>query len=142
MDEFAITIKRTGNNSKNENDYDDYFTFLRKSNPKCELHKWVYEDNVKEPGVHIHGVLRVPKGYFRKRLCPVNGSYHVKLVKITDLEGWIRYMRKDKIFRDNIFQIANMQTQQCEEESEIEHEEYIDIEDYKGNIFLLAKRNR
>lgn len=126
MEEYAITIRKTGTKAddKTRKAYDDYFKFLKKSNPKCELHKHVFEDNKVEPGVHLHGVIRIPKGYFRKRLVPGNGKYHVKLEKITDMEGWLRYMRKDQNFRQNIFAIANIKST-CE--SDVDDEDQIDV---------------
>lgn len=141
MDEYAITVRKTGTrqSDKSRAAYEPYFSFIRRSNKKCELHKYVFEDNKSESGVHLHGVIRIPKGYYRGRLIPSGGAYHVKLEKITDMEGWIRYMQKDQNFRENVFAISNLKSQ-CESDSE--PDEQIDIDDDKPIMINLFKRRR
>lgn len=43
---------------------------------------------------HIHGILILPKGFFRKKLCPK--GFHIKLEYMYDEVRWLRYIRKDR----------------------------------------------
>ena len=129
-DEFAITVRATSPN-KDRQVYDLYHDFLAKSNKQCLLRSCVYERNKLQgtTGVHMHGIIRLPKSYYRKRLVPKNGSFHVCLKKITDLQGWINYMQKDEYFAGQVMlEVDNAQ------------EEYIDIDDDPPIMVNLFKK--
>ncbi len=45
---------------------------------------------------HYHGTIRIPVGFYRKQLCMK--GFHIKLTKIYDAEGWLRYCFKNEIY--------------------------------------------
>lgn len=94
MQSFAITIRKL-QAPREPLDYVKYHAHILKSNPTVKFTTHVFEKNKNgHEGGHVHGIIDIPTGYYRKRLC-LNG-YHVKLVKITNLKGWIQYMKKDQ----------------------------------------------
>jgi len=44
--------------------------------------------------LHLHGIVQLKKGFFRKSLCLQ--SYHVHLVEIYNEAPWLKYMNKEK----------------------------------------------
>lgn len=42
---------------------------------------------------HYHGILYIPKGFYRKKL--MMKGYHLKLEELFDRKGWMKYITKD-----------------------------------------------
>lgn len=62
------------------------------------LQQHVFEDDKHiKGGVHMHGVLNLPNNFLRKRLL-VKG-FNMKMDPIFDINGWVKYMEKDKRLR-------------------------------------------
>lgn len=95
MEDWALTIRKNAE-PREVADYVDFWAFMLKSNRQVQTVSMVCEQNKNgQVGIHQHAYIKIPKGYFRKRITCYPG-YHIKLEKITNLEGWIRYMNKDQ----------------------------------------------
>lgn len=92
---FAYTLKINSSVLPTATDYDTFFT-------KCSKFKIEVEYKVSELDksgrLHYHGIIYIPKGFFRKRLCC--DGMHIKLKEITNKEGWIDYIHKDVYWKD------------------------------------------
>lgn len=87
---FAYTIKALGASDIAASHYDPFFNRLSKLSIQLE---YKVSEKDKLGKIHFHGIMYLPKGFYRKRLC-MNG-FHMKLREITDKSGWIRYIHKD-----------------------------------------------
>lgn len=89
---YAVTIRRNDKQEASEVDYDPMIQHLMKNG--VIVHELVYEnDNGKTyKGIHVHGVLYIKKGFYRKRLS--KDGYHIKMEEIYSWEGWQKYMNK------------------------------------------------
>ncbi len=90
---YAFTVKILKNPKKaDEKDYEPFFKLFYLN---AKVLSCVGEADPK--GVlHYHGVIRIPKKYYRKGL--IVKGYHLKLVKIYDVAGWINYCYKNDIY--------------------------------------------
>jgi len=94
---YAFTIKdnRKVVNESRQVEYDKWFDKLGKLGINmeyqvCEL------DSMNR--LHIHGVILIPKGFYRKRL--IQGGLHIKLVELYNSDGWLKYMLKEQQYHD------------------------------------------
>lgn len=90
---YGFTVKY--NKAKAETvdvaDYSIWFSRAEKMGIKIECKYLEYDSN---NHAHYHGVLCIPKKFYRKRL-DLKG-YHYKLEEIYDKAGWLRYCKKDQ----------------------------------------------
>jgi hypothetical protein len=90
---YAYTIKSLG--SELEADYEPFFK-------KLDYFKITVEYKIKEfdksGKSHYHGILYLPKGFFRKRI--ILKGFHLKLEELYNKAGWIRYIHKDIKWED------------------------------------------
>jgi len=91
MEDFAFTIKYVTEAMRNcvPSDYDKVFDTWKSHG--CVIDTCVYESDSKNV-CHSHGIVRIPKGYLRKKLC--RKGLHVKMDKITNRQGWLAYINK------------------------------------------------
>ncbi len=87
---FAYTVKALGANDVTTGHYHPFFDRLNKLSIEVE---YKVSERDKLGKVHYHGIMYLPKGFYRKRLM-ING-FHIKLREITDKAGWITYIHKD-----------------------------------------------
>lgn len=128
MQSFAITIRKL-QAPREPLDYVQYHAHILKSNPTLRFTSHVFEKNKNgHDGGHIHGIIEIPTGYYRKRLCLT--GYHVKLVKITDLKGWIQYMKKDQSLFKKIENHMGQLKYEDKEDYEPTEEEQEDLAKY------------
>lgn len=90
---YAYTVKNLG--SEMDADYTPFFDRLSKYDIKVEFKVKEFDKHGKS---HFHGILYLPKGFWRKRIM-VHG-YHIKLVEVYNKEGWIKYIHKDVHWED------------------------------------------
>lgn len=85
---YGFTVK------DNRQDVTDYKPFL----DNCKQHGCnvvcSYEEYDEASRLHIHGIIEIPKGFYRKKICMK--GLHVKLEELYDPAGWLRYIRKDQ----------------------------------------------
>lgn len=86
---FAYTIKALGA-VDGDHDYSLWFEKLKKFDISVE-YKIAERDSLGK--VHYHGIIYLPKGFFRKRL--MMKGFHIKLVELYDRSGWVKYIMKD-----------------------------------------------
>lgn len=87
---FAYTVKTLGTTDVTEADYAPFFEKL--SHFKIQVEYKVGEKD-KCGKLHYHGILYLPKGFFRKRI--MCQKFHIKLVELYDKKGWMKYIHKD-----------------------------------------------
>lgn len=95
---YAFTIKdnRKVINESRQEEYDKWFDKLGRLG--LELEYQVKElDSMNR--LHIHGVVLIPKGFYRKRL--LQGGLHIKLVELYNAQGWLKYMLKEQQYHDS-----------------------------------------
>lgn len=90
MTEYAFTVKINNNKDCLPSDYENIFQEWQKKG--LEIKRMVYEKD--SQGVcHSHGIVKIPKGVFRKRLC--GEGVHFKLEEIYNEGGWTKYIHKE-----------------------------------------------
>ena len=96
MNYYALTVRKLAKNAQQ----DDYKVFLQACEdyaPLVEVHKIVYEKNHQRGGVHMHGLISLCEGFFRKNLCI--RRFHVNMSELKSPEAlarWDRYMNKEQ----------------------------------------------
>lgn len=92
MEDYAFTIKYVSKDHTHKYLPSDYDTiFIKWMNLGCVVEtKYAEEDS--KGRCHIHGIVNIPKGFLRKKLCQT--GLHVKLDKIYERSGWLSYIRK------------------------------------------------
>jgi len=104
-DSYAITIKKLG--PTHFATIDSYEKFFEELNSLVGSGDVVYykEDQwfEKDPKgkIHCHGRILIRRNVYRKKITNIRG-FHVKLVLIDDLEGWIAYCRKAQTGKINL----------------------------------------
>lgn len=63
------------------------------------VHK-VFEKDSSKDHVHLHGVVKIAKGFYRKHLS-LKG-FNMKIKPIWDMTGWLAYLKKDVALRNTI----------------------------------------
>lgn len=85
---WAYTVK------DNRSETTDYYAFF----DRCEQFGCKVVSKFSEHGnhnkLHYHGVIKIPKGFYRKKL--MMPGLHLKLKEITDYEGWLEYCKKEQ----------------------------------------------
>lgn len=90
---YGFTVKKLGKEQAEIEDYCAWFIHISKfKNVVIEHH---YPERDSQGKIHYHGVIYVPKTFYRKRL--EFKGFHLKLEQIYDLQGWIRYITKDQL---------------------------------------------
>jgi hypothetical protein len=92
MESYGFTIKlvRRGYTASKE-DYKETLEEWKVHDPSLIVR---YEDDSRGR-CHCHGVIQLPKGFYRKSLAPK--GYTWKLERIYDEKGWHRYINKDQL---------------------------------------------
>lgn len=90
---YAYTIKSLGDEL--DADYDPFFKKLSYFNISVEYKVKEFDKFGKS---HYHGIIYLPKGFFRKRI--IVKGFHLKLEELYNREGWIRYIHKDVKWED------------------------------------------
>lgn len=85
---YGFTVK---DNRQDVTDYKSFFDNVKNNGCKVTCS---YNEYDSANRLHVHGIIQIPKGFYRKRLC-LQGL-HIKLEELYDPEGWIRYIRKDQ----------------------------------------------
>jgi hypothetical protein len=99
---YAYTIKdnRKVNNLDRKETYNTFFKRCQCWNIPVE---YQVEEKDKQGKLHIHGIMYLKKGFYRKRLCMPN--LHLKLVELYNKEGWEQYIHKDLLDSTSIHDI-------------------------------------
>lgn len=87
---FAYTVKALGAFDIATSAYEPFFNRLDKLGIQVE---YKVSENDSLGKLHFHGIMYLPKGFYRKRIM-VNG-FHIKLKEVTNKTGWIKYIHKD-----------------------------------------------
>ena len=94
---YAYTLRSNCAGLPTEADYDTFFA-------KCSKFKIQVEYKISELDkagrLHYHGIIYIPKGFYRKRLMVQGMS--IKLKEVTNKEGWIAYIHKEVYWKDMI----------------------------------------
>jgi len=114
---FAFTVKINSENSTQVTPemYSPIFNRWDKFNLSLE-YKIPEKDS--KGKLHYHGIVYVPKGFYRKKMLikDHNGkNYHLKLVELFDKKGWEKYIHKDCEFH-SLEQQANEEMIEIPEE--------------------------
>lgn len=104
---FSCTIKKNVKlndvSTVKPSTYEELLTRLRSLG--VEFTDINFEDDSK--GLcHIHCVASIRKGVYRKQLLKDVSPFHVRLDKIYDLRGWLKYAKKNAT-KKNIFKVAD-----------------------------------
>lgn len=99
---FAYTIKdnRKVSNEERNKSYEQWFKRLEVWRIPIE---YKCEEKDKQGKLHIHGIIYLKKGFYRKKLMMPN--LHLKLVELHNREGWIKYIHKDLLDTTEIHDI-------------------------------------
>lgn len=85
---YAFTVK---DNRKETTDYAPFFDRCKSFGVVVSVKVGELDSHNK---LHYHGILEIPKGFYRKKLTMPGLS--LKLVELYDLEGWTKYIQKDQ----------------------------------------------
>jgi len=113
MQDYAVTYRKHAKkaDSVGENDFKSLLEHLGK-----RLATHCFEKDKGKDHVHMHGVIKIPIGFFRKKL--VLEGFNMKIKLITDMKGWLRYLAKDRPYRSTIrFEIMVLDAKDREEEN-------------------------
>lgn len=90
--DFAITLKL---NHKFKqwlpSDYLSIRTKWMKEFNGVNLHTYFFE---KEGGCHLHGIITLPRNFYRKRL--MQKGLHIHMIPLFAVEGWLEYCKKNQ----------------------------------------------
>ncbi len=95
--DWAITIRKHAKKDSKVSET-DFNPILDHIGTFMKFH--VFEKDKGKDHVHIHGLVRLVKGYKYSKL--TLKGFNCKFVKITNLNGWIRYCKKDIKARDHL----------------------------------------
>lgn len=85
---FGFTVK------DNRQDVTDYDSFMdRAKRMECDIQEY-YPEKDSKGRLHLHGIISIPKGFYRKKL--MMSGLHLKLEEIYDIDGWRRYCKKSQ----------------------------------------------
>lgn len=91
QESYAFTIKRVKSpTTVTEQSYAEIIDLWR----KMGYIKYLESEKDSKGVLHLHGVILLRRGFYRKKLC-LEG-FHVKLDLIYDETGWIRYIQKSR----------------------------------------------
>lgn len=89
---FTFTIKSLG--SELDGEYGDFLDLLEKYNIKTHFK---YGERDPKGKFHYHGLIDIPKGFFRKKL--VTKGNHLHLVEWNGSDKWEKYCKKDQLVK-------------------------------------------
>jgi len=97
MQDFAVTYRKHAKKADTvtEQDFEPLLTHLGK-----QLTTHCFEKDKGKDHVHLHGVVKIPTGFYRKKLALIGFNMKIKL--ITDMKGWLKYLAKDQPYRSLI----------------------------------------
>ena len=97
MQDFAVTYRKHGKKSDTilKEDFKPLLDFLGK---KLVTH--VFEKDKDKDHVHLHGIIKISKTYYRKKLC--FEGFNLKIKPIWGMDGWLKYLSKDQPYRQKI----------------------------------------
>lgn len=105
---YAFTAKY---NSKEKATYEQYNLLFDKWAKCGQIQKQIYEKD-KCGRLHAHGIISLPKGFFRKKLSDI--GLHYKLEEIYNIEGWNRYIMKEQYkVPHKLFPIQRAKVPEC-----------------------------
>lgn len=87
---YGFTIKSTSGHKRS--DYTPIFSKWEDNKQNVEMVTKHLEYG-KHDYLHYHGIITIKKGFYRKRL-EMKG-YHIKLVEVFDIKGWVKYITKE-----------------------------------------------
>ncbi len=99
---YAYTIKDNRKVS-NIDRAETYRAFFKRCKCWSIPIEYQIEEKDKQGRLHIHGIMYLKKGFYRKRLCMPN--LHLKLVELYNKEGWEQYIHKDLLYTTSIHDI-------------------------------------
>lgn len=88
---WAFTVKMTGAGANPTKE--DYESVLARFNVYGFVKCHAFEDD-STGRLHIHGIVLLRPGFWRKNLC--FDGYHTKLELVYNEQGWLRYISKDR----------------------------------------------
>lgn len=94
MQDFAVTYRKHAKkvDTVSEQEFQPLLDHLGK---KLATH--CFEKDKGKDHVHLHGVVKIPNGFYRKKLVLLGFNMKIKL--ITDMKGWLKYLAKDQPYR-------------------------------------------
>jgi hypothetical protein len=90
---YCFTVKSLGKDP--DANYDPFFDKLKHFKVAIE-----YNISERDPKgkLHYHGILYIPKGFYRKRL--VTKGFNIKLEEMGNRKAWLKYIHKDVLPED------------------------------------------
>lgn len=116
MQDFAVTFRKHAKkvDSVTKADFKPLVDHLGK-----HLATHCFEKDKGKDHVHLHGVVKIPIGFFRKKLS-LKG-FNMLIKPIHDMKGWLRYLAKDRPFRSTIkFEIEVLDLADRQNENDLE----------------------
>lgn len=98
---YAFTVKKLGPADINVDYHDVISVFTANGNVKE-----VTQEVDKQGKLHIHGIIVLKKGFFRKKL--FLQGYHYKLCQLYDESGWVDYIMKQCDIQPSAKAYSNM----------------------------------
>lgn len=101
MQKFAYTLK---DNRREQTDYEMYFDIIRKMGIEVLT---VYRERDSRGKLHCHGIMSIPKHFYRKSLRMFQGI-HLYLTPIrsqSQEDGWQEYCTKDQFKEKDKFSL-------------------------------------
>lgn len=92
--QYAFTIKKMLGSPEMtvESDYRTIMKSWKIEGLKIPIYSY---ENDTRGRLHIHGIVLIPEGYYRKNL--ITRGFSLKLVEIHNFAGWLDYLGKDRI---------------------------------------------
>lgn len=93
---LAITVKKFSKSAKDLTiaDYEFYINWVHKTFQDVMIRQVYYEKDKQHQRLHFHGVVIVPKGFFRKKL--QKKDFNVYVTDVYYSKGWNEYSTKDQ----------------------------------------------
>lgn len=94
---YSITARKHAKKTAKvtESDYERLLAHLG-----TYLQNHTFEMDKTKSHVHMHGILGLPKGFLRKKLC-LEG-YNLRMDPIYDFQGWEKYIQKDQKLQERV----------------------------------------
>lgn len=97
MESWALTIRKQMrvSDTVTEADYEPIISLMG-----TKLIRHVFEKDKAKDHKHLHGIIELPRNYFRSKL--MLKGFHTHFVRIYNIDGWVKYMEKDQEFRQKV----------------------------------------
>lgn len=92
MEEFALTVKFNNKPDCKPSDYIGLFDEWR-AKYSVDIHNVYYEPD-KQDVCHAHGLISLPRGFYRKKLSTIGVYYYIE--KLHNRAGWLQYASKSQ----------------------------------------------